>query len=137
MSEQIETEVVILKPEPVSYWSASDLIRMAEEQPPKPIIESLLYEGDTFLIHGSEENYKSFLMVQIAESIASGTPLLRSWAVNQSRRVGIIETEMHSAQLGQRLKVMYPDGKAPEGLCFFPDSQMKEWRVRTSKVSSA
>jgi hypothetical protein len=101
---------------------------MAEEHPPQSVIENLLYEGDTLLIHGSEENYKSVFIVQIGESIAAGVPLLRNWKIERKRRVGIIETEMHPASLGERLKIMFPNDNAPEDLCFFPEETLKEWR---------
>jgi hypothetical protein len=112
----------------ILYWSANDLIKMADEHPPQTVIENLIFEGDTLLIHGSEENYKSVFIVQMGESIAAGIPLLRSWKINRKRRVGIIETEMHPASLGERLKVMFPKRNAPDDLCFFPEDALKGWR---------
>lgn len=108
--------------------SASDLIRLAKDKPPKPIIKGLLYERDIMLLHGSEESYKSILIIQIAESIASGHRLLRKWDVPRSYRVGVIETEMHPAMLGERLNTMYSDGNVPEKMLFMPEETLKLWR---------
>jgi AAA domain-containing protein len=81
-----------------------------------------------FLLHGSEENYKSMFIVQMAECIAAETPLLRTWKTHGRRRVGIIETEMHEAMLGKRLGAMFKDGEPPEGLAFMREEQLKHWR---------
>jgi hypothetical protein len=111
-----------------SAWSATELIEYAKENPPQPIIDGLVHDGDTFLIHGSEESFKSVFVVQIAESIASGRPLLRHFRCRASWRTGVIETEMHPAMLGERLATMFPGGNAPEKLCFFGEDLLKQWR---------
>lgn len=108
--------------------SAGDLIRYAQEHPPEPMIKGLLNKGDILLLHGSEESFKSVFVLQIAESLAKGTPLLNYWQVPHSRRVGVIETEMHEVMLGERLGKMFPHGGVPEKLFFMPDSTMREWR---------
>ena len=110
--------------------SASDLIRLFREHPPEPIIDGLLCVGDTMLIHGSEESFKSIFVIQIAESICLARPLLRQWNTPTRRRVGIIETEMHPAMLGQRLQKMYPDGHEPERMEFMSEGLLQNWRVQ-------
>lgn len=112
----------------LTSWSAADLIRIAKEKPPQPIIEGLLNIGDIMLLHGTEESFKSVFIVQMGESIASGTPLLRHWKVARACRVGIIETEMHEAQMGERLGKMFPDGKAPQNLRFLGAEALRQWR---------
>jgi hypothetical protein len=67
-------------------------------------------------------------VVQVAESIATGRPLLRMWNVPQPRRAGLIETEMHATMLGKRLGQMFPDGKVPEQMLFMNDDSLKRWR---------
>jgi hypothetical protein len=111
--------------------SASDLIRLAQEHPPEPIIAGLVCVGDTMLIHGSEESFKSVFVIQIAESICLARPLLRQWDTPSRRRVGIIETEMHPAMLGDRLQKMYPDGHAPEQMVFMDEGLLQNWRVQS------
>jgi AAA domain len=108
--------------------SAADLIRLAQENPPEPIIEGLLFKRDLLVLHGKEESYKSILVVQIAESIATGRPLLRAWNIPYSRRVGIIETEMHPTMIGTRLAAMFPSGDVPPHLLFMSESKLKQWR---------
>ena len=88
-------------------YTVADLIKEAKKHPPKPVIEGLLCVGDVCVIHGEEESFKSALVLQIAESIATGKPLLRRWQVPKPRRVGIVETELHPAQLGNRFGVMF------------------------------
>ena len=109
-------------------FSARDLIRLAKERPPTPIVDGLLNEGDILLIHGSEESYKSVFVVQLGESIAGGTPFLRRWQVIGARRVGIIETEMHPASMGERLGKMFLGTDVPESLLFMNEERLQEWR---------
>lgn len=109
-------------------WSARDLIELAKRKPPVPIIEGLLNEGDILLLHGTEESFKSVFVVQCAEAIATGKPFLRKWRVRGERRVGIIETEMHAAMMGERLTKMFPSGNAPEHIYFMDDVLLKKWR---------
>lgn len=109
-------------------WSARELIVLAQKQPPQPIIKGLMNTGDILLLHGTEESFKSVFVVQCAEAIASGRAFLRTWPVCGSRRVGIIETEMHPAGMGERLTKMFPDGKAPEHIYFMGESLLKQWR---------
>jgi hypothetical protein len=116
-----------------STWSANELILYAKENPPEAIIDGLLHVGDTLLIHGVEESFKSVFAVQIGESIALGRAFLRCWKCRKSRRTGIIETEMHPAMLGERLSKMFPSGNAPPNLLFFGDSLLKEWRGQDMK----
>ena len=116
--------------EPSSY-TASDLIRLAAQQPPEPIIEGTMNVGDILLLHGTEECFKSVFVVQMAESIALATPLLRFWNVPRPRKVGIIETEMHPAMLGVRLTGMFPDGNPPGNMLFFHESQLRKWRRKS------
>lgn len=104
------------------------LIRQASENPPEPIIDGLQNVGDILLLHGTEESFKSVLVVQMAESIAVGTRFLRIWDVPRPRTVGIIETEMHEAMLGTRLSQMFPDGNAPERMCFLGADVLRDWR---------
>lgn len=120
--------VAVPRGTPVVSRSAGDLIRMAREQRPQPIIQGLLNVGDVLLLHGSEESFKSVLVLQMAESIALGVPLIRFWNVPQGRHVGIINTEIHESAMGERLMAMFPDGRIPEDIGFFPADAMRTWR---------
>src|SRR5713101_4969416 len=100
--------------------SVKALIENARRSPPVPVIEDLLYEHDIFLVHGEEASFKSVFVFQMAEALTLGTPFLRRWVVPTRRRVGIIETELHEAQLGKRLGSMFP-GTTPPGLRVFGD----------------
>lgn len=108
--------------------TASELIRYAKEHPPEPIIRDLLNMGEILLLHGSEDSFKSFFVLQMAESIALGHPLLGSWRVPTARTVGVIETELHETMLGERLARMFPQGDPPANLRFFREDALRDWR---------
>lgn len=112
-----------------SAVSVAELIRSAEQNPPEPILDGLLHVDDVLLIHGTEESYKSVFITQIGESIALGRPLLRFWKAQRQRRVGIINTEMHSSMLGMRLAAMFSaSNRPPENLFFMSTESLKLWR---------
>jgi hypothetical protein len=112
----------------IENWDAEGLIRYARENPPVPIIEGLLNVGDVMVLHGTEESFKSVLILQMAESIASSTTLLRTWRVPKPFKVGVIETELHQVMLGDRLGKMFLAGGAPNNLSFLGDESLREWR---------
>ncbi len=129
-------EMAQLMPRPaVSFensetWSASaqDLIRYSMEQPPEPIIDGILNVGSTLLLHGNEESFKSIFVLNLAESLSSGTTLLRRWAVPQVRTVGVVDTEMNAASLGIRLQKMFPSGNPPQQMFFLDTKVVDQWR---------
>ncbi len=107
--------------------SARDLIRQARENPPRSIITGLLNEGEILVLHGSEECFKSVFVIQMAESIATGNSLLNFWDVPNPMKVGIIETEMHEVQLGERMDSMFGDNP-PDRMVFFSTEDLRHWR---------
>ena len=107
--------------------SAMDLIQLAKRQPPQPILEGLFSAGEIMLVHGSEECFKSVFILQAAESVATCRPLF-GWRVTGSRKVGVIETELHETRLGERLSRMFSRGNAPENLRFFDNGALREWK---------
>ena len=138
LNEQIERDQLVQQRvkgegELIPTFSVEELIALAREKPPEPIIGGLLFAGDICLIHGQEESYKSIFVFQMADSIASGTRLLRRFNVPNPRRVGIVETELHESQLGGRLSLMFPDGQTPDNLRVF--GAMREFRSARSMDS--
>jgi len=115
--------------------TGTDLIQLARQNPPVAIVDGLLMVGDVGLIHGPEETFKTFAVLQIAESLSLGKPLFDNWAVIKRWRVGIIETEIHPAMMGSRLDRMMPLGASPDyfsGVHFFPEPALKRWRRKSS-----
>ena len=112
--------------------TAAELILQAGNNPPEPIITGLMNVGDILLIHGTEECFKSIFVVQMAEAIATATPLVRYWNVPHPYVVGVINTEMHEAMLGIRLKAMFPAGDAPTNMRFLGAEAMHRWRRNTT-----
>jgi len=113
--------------------SAADLVKEAAENPPQPVIEDLQYTDDICLVHGLEECFKSMFVLQKAESMALAKPFLRQWQVPQKFRVGIIETELHPAMLGKRLRNMFPKGAMPDNIRFLASESLKQWRREQMK----
>lgn len=112
-------------PATVETRSAKELIQLSKNKPALPVIDGLLAEGEILLIHGEEESFKSVLAVQLAESLSSGKPFLRTWNVPNACKVGIVETEIHEQRLGDRLKRMFPNEDAPDELVFLSDKATK------------
>ena len=114
----------------IPTFSADALIDLARAHPPEPILDGLLFKGDNCLVHGQEESFKSIWVFQMADNIASGTPLLRRFGVPTPRRVGVIETELHDSQLGKRLARMFQNRNPPDNLRIL--GAMKEFRAARS-----
>ena len=107
--------------------SIDDLIREARTSPPKPILADLLNENEIAGLHGTQEVFKTVLAMQLAESLALGTPFLDIWQVPHARRVFFFETEMSPSSLGRRLGKMYP-ALAPGGIEFADNTKLRAFR---------
>lgn len=93
----------------VHSLSLAELVRLSREHPVKPIVSGLFNEGDIVLIHGSEESFKSWFILQLSLNISAGKSFLRQFTVPNPKRVGVLETEIHVAQLGNRVAKMETD----------------------------
>ena len=71
----------------------------------EPIIDSLLYKGQTAIIGGATGSKKSMVAIQCALSIASGVPLFNFFQVKQ-RKVLLIQLEMENKDVHTRLGTM-------------------------------
>lgn len=96
---------------------------------PEPIIHNLLYSGNILLLHGVEESFKSVLIVQIAEALATATPLFRTLPISHPLKVGLIETEIDGPFIGSRFRRMFPLGPIPN-LILPSDNALKDFRKR-------
>lgn len=119
-------------PVPVPEHSISQLIRRAEETTIPWIVVGLWQEGGIAIVHSLEEEFKSVFSYQMAEAVAYGSPLLRTWEVPKARRVGIFETEMDDLEVGKRLSRMYPRKDFPDKLIVSDGELIQEFRRRTS-----
>ena len=87
----------------------SDLTR-SYNTPPEPIVEYLLYEGGVSLVAGTDGVGKTWFVLQMAYSIASGTEFL-GFNVNK-KDVLLIQFELSLEQLSNRVKAVqtnFPD----------------------------
>lgn len=96
--------------------SISRLIKNADECVQEWNIEDLWQTRSILMVHSLEGEFKSIFAYQVAEALATGSPLLRRWNAPAARRVGILQTEMSDLQVGKRLKQMYSDGRIPANL---------------------
>lgn len=106
----------------------AELIRQAEEHPAQPVIEGMLHETEMAGLHGPPEVFKTFLVMQLAEAIATGRPFLGIWRVPHPKTVFFFETEMSVAALGKRLKVMFRDRAIPGGVHFATESRLRQFK---------
>lgn len=104
------------------------LMRISELTQVPWIVEGLWQEGGIAIVHSLEEEFKSVFSYQIADAIAAGLPLLRTWSVPRPRRIGIFETEMDDLETGNRLRRMYPREAYPDGLIVSDNSVIQEFR---------
>lgn len=106
----------------------SDLIVAAQTSPPKPIVQGLLNESEIAGLHGAPEVFKTMFCLQLAESLASGAPLLGTWQVPKAQRVYFFETEMSVPALGLRLAKMFAHKTAPERIHFADEARLRKFR---------
>jgi AAA domain-containing protein len=113
----------------------SDLIVAAQTSPPKPIIQGLLNESEIAGLHGAPEVFKTIFCLRLAESLASGVPLLGTWQVPKPQQVYVFETEMSVPALGLRLAKMFAHRTAPERIHFADEARLRKFR-RASDLKS-
>ncbi len=106
----------------------SDLILAAQTSPPKPIVQGLLNESEIAGLHGAPEVFKTIFCLQLAESLASGAPLLGTWQVPKPQHVYFLETEMSVPALGLRLAKMFAHRTAPDRIHFADEARLRKFR---------
>jgi hypothetical protein len=111
-----------------SQLGIAELIRQAQEHPPKPIIEGLLNEHEIVGLHGLPEAFKTTFCLQLAESLATGEALLQMWPVPNPVTVYFLETEMSTSALGNRLKGMFQGRSVPERVTFASEQQLRQFK---------
>ena len=88
-----------------------DDLMMDTIPPPKPIIEDLLYEG-MLLFGGKSKRGKSWLMLDLAISVATGTPVWGHFAVPEPQPVLYISLEDGRGRIKQRVDEIRPGVRA-------------------------
>lgn len=109
--------------------SIARIIKSAEESPQAWHIENLWQPRTIMMVHSLEGEFKSIFAYQVAESLATGQPLLRKWKVPAAVRVGVLQTEMADMQVGSRLSKMYSDGRIPSNLVVSDEGLMTRIRM--------
>ena len=79
----------------------------SQRQPPKTIVDGLLHEG-MILFGGKPKRGKSWLMLDLALSVGTGSPVWRHFAVPQSQPVLYISLEDGRDDVRERLLAIQP-----------------------------
>ena len=108
--------------------TVAQLIEAARKNPAKSVIGGLLNEGEIAGLHGTPEAFKTIFALQLAESLASGTPFLDLWPVPRARTVYFLESEMSVSALGTRLGEMFKGRTPPDGIRFADEQQLRAFR---------
>lgn len=111
-----------------SQLGIAELIRQAQEHPPKPVIQGLFNEHEIAGLHGAPEAFKTTLCLQLAESLATGEALLQVWPVPKPVTVYFLETEMSTASLGKRMAAMFQGRSVPERVVFASEQQLRQFK---------
>ena len=85
----------------------TDDLLMDTIPPHRPIVENLLYEG-MLLFGGKSKRGKSWLMLDLAVSVATGTPVWGHFAVPERQPVLYISLEDGRGRIKQRLEYIRP-----------------------------
>jgi RecA-family ATPase len=112
-------------------WS---LIEDAKANPPVPIIQGLLNEGEIAGLHGPQEAFKTIFCLQLAASIASRKRFL-GWDIPEPRDVYFFETEMSTTAMGRRLGEMFR-GEHPSGNVKFADEKRLKQFKRAADLNA-
>jgi hypothetical protein len=102
------------------------LLLEAERNPPLPMLEGLLNQGETAGIHGAAESFKTSFCLQLAQALITGEYFLGTWKSRQKYSFYFLETEMSVACLGRRVGRMF-DGKE-KGVYFASERQLKQFQ---------
>jgi hypothetical protein len=90
-------------------------LKALELEKPEPVIEGLIFEGETVLIAGRPKVGKSRIVHQAALAIVGGTTIL-GMTVPKARRVLIVDLENRPWAIRDRLIRMIGDETNPQGL---------------------
>ena len=101
----------VARPEP---QTATDLLAEAIP-PPTPIVENLMHEG-MLLLGGKSKRGKSWLMLDLALSVATGKPVWGHFPVDAPQPVLYLALEDGKARIQRRLRAIQPDIEAADNL---------------------
>lgn len=90
--------------EPPPYiLSGRDLVELSQQEIPW-LVPNLIERGTKVLVPGAPKTYKTFLLLQLADAIVSGTPFLDMpvWGPIEKGRALLVEEEGSPHRLGQR-----------------------------------
>ena len=103
--------VAVSRPEP---QTATDLLAEAIP-PPAPIVDNLIHEG-MLLLGGKSKRGKSWLMLDLALSVATGKRVWGHFPVDEPQPVLYLALEDGKARIQRRLRAIQPDLSAADNL---------------------
>jgi hypothetical protein len=88
---------------PPYVLTGTDLVRLASQEIPW-LVENLIERGTKVIMTGPPKSYKTWLVLQMADSLANGTPCLGrdEWQIPVQGKVLLIEEEGSPNRLGKR-----------------------------------
>ena len=99
------------------------LIHEANTNPPVPMLEGLLNQGEIVGLHGPAESFKTGFCLQLARSLTTGEYFLGTWKPRQRYSCLFIETEMSVSSLGQRARAIFDK---MDGVYFLSEAQLRQ-----------
>ena len=100
-----------MSPEPaIQLYSLTEL-RAADVPSPEPIVEGLIYAGDTVLLVGRPKVGKSRLVQQLTLSLSRGEPWLGK-TIHRPSRVLLLDLENRASGVKSRFTAMSTPGEA-------------------------
>lgn len=95
--------------------SFEEVLNMPHDNSP-PIIEGILYRGESLLITGPTAVGKSIMTLELALSISTGRPFLNQYQIPAARRVLLLQSEVGFRPFRDRLQRMTHDWSRERGV---------------------
>lgn len=108
---------------------------------PDPIIEGLLHKGEQLMVYSAPGAGKSWFALSLAIAAASATAISEDeqgrlkWSAAKARKVLFLDGELDSADLGQRLKWLDPEGRAEDGKLIILSRQHQDFKAAFPDLS--
>lgn len=121
--------------------AAATAMKALARTKPDPIIEGLLHKGEQLMVYSAPGAGKSWFALSLAIAAASATAISQDeqgrpkWNAAKARKVLFLDGELDSADLGQRLKWLDPDGGAEDGKLIILSRQHQDFRAAFPDLS--
>ncbi len=121
--------------------ATANTIKALARNQPEPIIEGLLHKGEQLMVYSAPGAGKSWFALSLAIAAASATAISQDeqsrpkWHAPKNRKVLLLDGELDSADLGQRLKWLDPEGRAEDEKLIILSRQHQDFRAAFPNLS--